>query len=232
MLPFDLAVFDVAGTTVRDERFVGLAFQSALSKFGHEIEMERLDAVMGLAKPVAIGIVLDKDPESDEVMEVFEAFREEMVRFYKEDVRVEPIPGALEVLSFLRENGVKVALDTGFDREITDIILGRLGWDETVLDGSITSDEVKKGRPHADMIQSLMAEFRIPNAARVMKIGDTVSDMGEGRNAGCGLVIGVLSGTDTREILEAENPDLILGSVAEMLDLDFNELAAQAAKQG
>jgi len=227
MLPFDLAVFDVAGTTVRDERFVGLAFQNALSKFGHEVEMERLDAVMGLAKPVAIGIVLDKDPESDEVMEIFEAFRVEMVRFYREDERVEPIPGATEVFKFLRDNGVRVALDTGFDREITNIILGRLGWDETVLDGSITSDEVKQGRPQPDMIQALMAEFRIPNASRVMKIGDTLSDMGEGRNAGCGLVIGVLSGTDTEEVLEDANPDLILGSVAEMLDLDFQALAPQ-----
>jgi phosphoglycolate phosphatase-like HAD superfamily hydrolase len=77
------------------------------------------------------------------------------------------------------------------------------------------------------MIQALMAEFRIPNASRVMKIGDTLSDMGEGRNAGCGLVIGVLSGTDTEEVLEDANPDLILGSVAEMLDLDFQALAPQ-----
>ena len=229
MLPFDLAVFDVAGTTVRDEKFVALAFQSALTKFGHDIEMEKLDAVMGLAKPVAIGIVLDMDPESDAVLEIFEAFREEMVRFYQEDDRVEPIPGAVEVFNFLRENGVKVALDTGFDREITDIILGRLGWDETVLDSSITSDEVKQGRPHADMIQALMAEFRIPSAKRVIKIGDTVSDIGEGRNAGCGLVIGVLSGTDTEEILAAESPDLILGSVAEMMDLDFDALVAEVA---
>jgi phosphonatase-like hydrolase len=160
-------------------------------------------------------------------MEIFEAFRVEMVRFYREDERVEPIPGATEVFKFLRDNGVRVALDTGFDREITNIILGRLGWDETVLDGSITSDEVKQGRPQPDMIQALMAEFRIPNASRVMKIGDTLSDMGEGRNAGCGLVIGVLSGTDTEEVLEDANPDLILGSVAEMLDLDFQALAPQ-----
>jgi hypothetical protein len=40
-------------------------------------------------------------------------------------------------------------------------------------------------------------------------------------------VIGVLSGTDIEEVLEAENPDLILGSVAEMLDLDFQALAPQ-----
>lgn len=229
MLPFDLAVFDVAGTTVRDEKFVALAFRSALTKFGHVIEIEKLDAVMGLAKPVAIGIVLDMDPESDAVLEIFEAFREEMVRFYQEDDRVEPIQGAVEVFNYLRANGVKVALDTGFDREITDIILERLGWDSSVIDSSITSDEVKQGRPHPDMIQALMAEFRIPSARRVMKIGDTVSDMGEGRNAGCGLVIGVLSGTDTELALEIENPDLILNSVAEMLELDFNELAAQAS---
>ncbi|MEI7576144.1 MAG: HAD family hydrolase [Armatimonadota bacterium] len=232
MLPFDLAVFDIAGTTVRDERFVALAFQTALAKHDHDVEMDRLDAVMGLAKPVAIGIVLDLDPESDEVLAVFETFREEMVRFYREDDRVEPIPGAENVFRFLQENSVKVALDTGFDREITDLILGRLGWDSTVIDASITSDEVKQGRPHPDMIHALMAELRIPSTRRVMKIGDTVSDIGEGRSAGCGLVIGVLSGTDNELALEGENPDLILNSVIEMLDLDFNVLAAQGSKPG
>jgi hypothetical protein len=38
----------------------------------------------------------------------------------------------------------------------------------------------------------------------------------------------VLSGTDSEESLEVENPDLILGSVAELLDLDFSEIASQA----
>ena len=228
MIPFDLAVFDIAGTTVRDEKFVALAFQKALANGGHDLEISQIDTVMGLAKPVAIGLVLELDPNSEKVQAIHDDFRAEMVKFYQEDERVQPIEGATKVFSMLRENGVKVALDTGFDREITDIILQRLGWDSSVLDGSMTVDEVAVGRPAPDMIQALMAQFGVVSPERVMKLGDTVSDMKEGRAAGCGLVIGVLSGTDSEESLEVENPDLILGSVAELLDLDFSEIASQA----
>lgn len=232
MVPFDLAVFDIAGTTVRDEKFVAIAFQSALRNAGHEIDIPRLDAVMGLAKPVAVGLVLDLDPDSDEVMAIHDDFRTEMIRFYREDERVQAIPGATDVFALLQENGVKVALDTGFDREITDIILERLGWDSSVIDSSITADEVQHARPAPDMIQALMSEFRVASASRVMKFGDTVSDMREGKAAGCGLVVGVLSGTDSEEVLEAENPDFIFESVAQLLELDLTELVSQESTLG
>lgn len=227
MIPFDLAVFDIAGTTVRDEKFVALALQTALANAGHEIEIPRLDEVMGLAKPVAIGLVLGLDPESEEVQAIHDDFRTEMIRFYREDERVQPIEGAAEVFAMLQDNGVAVALDTGFDREITDIILQRLGWDSGVLDSTITADEVQNGRPAPDMIQALMSELRIASPNRVIKLGDTVSDMREGKAAGCGLVIGVLSGTDSEEALSAEKPDFVVSSIADLLEFDFNELFAR-----
>ena len=39
---------------------------------------------------------------------------------------------------------------------------------------------------------------------RVCKVGDSVRDIQEGRNAGCGLVVGVLSGADSyQELMDA-----------------------------
>ena len=51
----------------------------------------------------------------------------------------------------------KVALDTGFTRAIADVILARLGWDSTVVDASVASDEVERGRPYPDLIYRAMA---------------------------------------------------------------------------
>ena len=42
---------------------------------------------------------------------------------------VVPTKGCLEVLSFLKANGVKIALTTGFYRKIITIILKKLAWD-------------------------------------------------------------------------------------------------------
>ena len=42
------------------------------------------------------------------------------------------------------------------------------------------------------------------NVKRVCKVGDSVRDIQEGRNAGCGLVVGVLSGADSyQELMDA-----------------------------
>jgi len=41
------------------------------------------------------------------------------------------------------------------------------------------------------------------------QIGDSVRDIEEGKNAGCGLVVGVLSGADSAEDLLAAGADLI-----------------------
>ena len=42
-----------------------------------------------------------------------------------------------------------------------------------------------------------MERHGIKNVKSVAKVGDTLIDCNEGKNAGCGLTIGVLSGADS-----------------------------------
>ena len=51
---------------------------------------------------------------------------------------------------------------------------------------------------------------------KLRPVGDSVRDIEEGRNAGCGLVVGVLSGADTSEAMLAAGADLILDSVMDL----------------
>jgi beta-phosphoglucomutase-like phosphatase (HAD superfamily) len=41
---------------------------------------------------------------------------------------VHPIAGAAQAFATLRASGVKVAITTGFDREIQSLLLAALGW--------------------------------------------------------------------------------------------------------
>jgi phosphonatase-like hydrolase len=125
-----------------------------------------------------------------------------MLDYYTNDPSVQPVAGAEEVFHTLRQQGVKVALDTGFDRSIVAAILKRLCWSETVIDASVSSDEVTQGRPNADMILRAMELTNVADPALVAKVGDTPSDLLEGTNAGCRYVIGVTAGSHTREELE------------------------------
>ena len=113
--------------------------------------------------------------------------------------------------------GVKVALDTGFSREIVDVLLARLGWDNSALiDATVTSDDVARGRPHPDMALKAMSDLGIRDPKRVAKVGDTPADLDEGTRAGCGLVVGVTQGSHTAAQLKPHAHTHLIGTVAEL----------------
>ncbi len=200
----ELAVFDVAGTTVRDADFVAASFQEALKSKGIQAELTEFQGLMGYPKPLAIERFMEQRglPHlREDQADIHAQFEESMVDFYRSDAQVEALPGAEEAFEMLHQAGVKVALDTGFSRKILQSILDRLKW-EAKVDYTVASDEVVNGRPYADMISKAMAHVGVASADRVAKVGDTPSDMGEGAAAGCRWIIGVTSGTHTAEQLE------------------------------
>lgn len=206
MLPL-LVVFDMAGTTVYDGDAVHRCLDAALKVGSVEATRDEINAVMGIAKPLAIRTLLERHvgkAEEGEVERLHTLFLHNMKDYYANDPGVREIQGASEVFSALRANGVKVGLDTGFSRDIVDILLKRLDWEiGDLLDVTVTSDEVERGRPHPDMIYRAMDLLEIPRSevGRVAKVGDTPSDLQEGTSAGCGWVIGVTEGSHSAEEL-------------------------------
>ena len=219
----ELVVFDMAGTTVHDGDAVNASFRAALSAVGVAVDPAVVNTVMGLPKPEAIRILLahsGRSPAEDEVQAIHDDFIRRMSHYYETDPSVREVAGAAAAFAALRQKGIKVALNTGFSRVIADVLLRRLGWrSPTVIDDVVTSDEVPRGRPHPDMIHHLMMCLGIRDAGRVAKVGDTKADLEEGINAGCGLVIGVTSGSFTRQQLQACPHSHILETVAEVPEL-------------
>lgn len=226
MPAFQLVVLDIAGTTVRDKGNVAVAFMEAFQHYGIEVPKEDVNKVMGFRKMDAIRILLDKyhpvkHEEKNELIGIIhERFTRNMIGFYEADPELEPLPHAEELFKWLRQSGLKVALDTGFTRPITDTILQRLQWDKKgLVDMVITSDEVPEGRPHPYMIRAMMETLGITDTAAIVKVGDTEVDVEEGRAAGCGLVVSVTTGAYTRQQLEQYHPDAIIDSLAELPSL-------------
>ena len=222
-MSIQLVVFDIAGTTVVDKGNINDTFRSAFSKAGFIVPAADVDTVMGYRKIDAIKIILDKHKHQspyvkERIIEtIHDDFTKSMVQFYEEDSELKPMPFAEDVFRQLQERKIKVALDTGFTKIITDVILKRLGWtDSSLIDAVISSDEVPEGRPHSFMINRIMQQLKIGDAFTVAKVGDTKVDIEEGRNAGCGLVVAVTTGAYTREQLQEYNPDYIIDSLQQL----------------
>jgi phosphonatase-like hydrolase len=143
-----------------------------------------------------------------------------MVSFYSSSSEVEPLPGAEEIFKHLQDNGIAVALNSGFPRVIVDAIVDRMGWmDNGLINASIASDEVEMGRPYPLMINKLMNDLGVSSSAAVIKTGDTMVDIQEGRMAGCGLVIGITTGAYTHDELSEYAPDHIINNLLELKQL-------------
>lgn len=219
---FELVVFDMAGTTVRDQGNVNDAFRSAFAESGMIVSVEDVDLVMGYRKMEAIEIILRKYLEAMEfdaarISLIHDLFTKKMVAFYEIDKNLEPLPYVIEIFTKLKSVGIKIALNTGFTRVITEAILARLGWENlSLIDKVICSDEVVEGRPHPYMIQAIMEDLGITDSSKVVKVGDTSVDVLEGQFAQCGLVIGVTTGAYTRKQLLEYQPDFIIDSLQEL----------------
>lgn len=220
-MPVELVVFDMAGTTVRDKNFVGIAFQQAMQSQGYDIAIADVNPLMGYEKPKAIRMMLEThEPDAsritDELVAIIHThFVKGMVHFYSTATEVAPLPHVEETFAALRAQGIKIALNTGFSRDIADVIVNRLGW-EKQIDCLVASDEVPHGRPYPDMIRKIMAELGIASADRVAKVGDTEVDINEGLNAGCQYSIGITTGAFTREQLLPYHPTHIIDDIADV----------------
>jgi phosphonatase-like hydrolase len=227
-MDIELVVFDMAGTTVNDNDSVNRCLRSSLAGAGLSVTGAQVNAVMGLPKPNAIAILIEQSGSRNELRNQVDAIHDDFVSrsiaFYRDDPSVYEVPGATRVFDVLKRSGIRVALNTGFNRSIARVILDRLGWSQsTTIDATICSDEVRRGRPHPDMIQSLMARLAIGDAQRVAKVGDTPADLQEGESAGCGLVVGVTGGTHSRRELERFPHTALIETIA-----DFPELLGLA----
>ncbi|HZF65634.1 MAG TPA: HAD hydrolase-like protein [Chitinophagaceae bacterium] len=222
----ELVVFDIAGTTIKDNGEIASAFQCALHEFGYEVPLEKINPLMGYKKTEAIKRMLIEYEENEEkisrrlINRIHNRFLQLMVEHYSTTDQLTSLPNAEEVFSKLRALEIKIALNTGFPKEITDVIMERTGWiRNNTVDEVISSSEVPSGRPSSHMIQELMKRTSVTDPKKVVKVGDTEVDVAEGRNAGCLYSIGVTTGAFRREELEHYYPSYIIDDLLELLPI-------------
>ncbi|KVV15528.1 phosphonatase-like hydrolase [Flavobacterium sp. TAB 87] len=213
----EMVVFDMAGTTINEQNIVYKSLHKSINKFGIAVSLEVvLSLGAGKEKFQAIEDIL-KHLNSNDVEKahlIFEYFKEILDQEYL-TANVLPIEGVEKVLESLKKDGIKIVLNTGYSSHVAHTLLEKLNWKKDIqYDALITADDVEFGRPYPDMIYKAMQLFAIEDASKVLKAGDSAIDIEEGKNAKCGVTIGVLSGAQTRKQLEEAKPDYILDSLA------------------
>lgn len=223
MKTIQLAVFDMAGTTVNEDNVVYKTVRAALAQHGVEVPLGTvLEFGAGKEKFKAISDILQENKaNSVDPNAVFEDFKKMLEEAYT-NLNVTTYEGVEELFKKLKSLDIKVVLNTGYDRRTAQSLLKKLGWEPgNQIDALITADDVVKGRPSSEMIDKAMKMFKIAEPAKVLKAGDSVIDIEEGKNAHCGWTVGVLTGAQTREQLATAEPTMILNSLSDLAEVLF-----------
>ncbi|WP_029489445.1 phosphonatase-like hydrolase [Ochrovirga pacifica] len=226
MTKIKMVVFDMAGTTIDEKNVVYKTLYNTIYKYTTEVNLELvLQLGAGKEKHQAIKDVLSFLKLSDQLNSeiIFQEFKKALDLAYQ-NLDVQAIDGVEAMFTKLKTKNIKLVLNTGYNSLVANQLLEKLNWKkEQHYDALITADDVKNGRPKPDMIYKAMELFGIENPSWVLKAGDSAVDIQEGKNANCGVTVGVLSGAQTKEQLETANPDYILDSLA-ALDTVINNL--------
>jgi phosphonatase-like hydrolase len=217
MLP-DLVVTDFAGTTMRDDGTVLAAYRTALTAFDIPFSESDLATRRGASKLTVFRDLASRAYRADEVEQIAQQalgrFGEALRQEY-ETGDIKEIDGARNALSSLKRAQIRLALTTGFNRDLLDLLVVRLGWGD-LFDVTLASDDVPVGRPAPFLIYRAMIATGVADVRHVAVVGDTPLDLQSGMNAQARWVIGVLSGAHGVETLGATPHTHIVSSIADL----------------
>jgi phosphoglycolate phosphatase len=219
-----LAVIDMAGTTVADDGLVVSSFEAAataagLPETGAEREHARqyvLDT-MGQSKITVFRALFGTEELAQRGNAAFEGAYEAEI----DNGRAMPIDGAAEAITRLRESGVKVALTTGFSGTTQEKLLAALGW-QSMADLVLAPGDGVRGRPYPDLILTALIRLQVDSVSRVAALGDTSSDVDSALRAGCAIAAGTLTGAHGEGQLRDAGATHVVPSVTEFVDLILN----------
>jgi phosphonoacetaldehyde hydrolase len=189
-------IFDWAGTTIDYGCFAPVAvFVEVFRRQGVEINTFEARAPMGLQKRDHIQAI----SQINAVAERWQAVHQRTVteadldRMYADSVVVQServaahadlIPGTLETVAWCRAHGLKIGSTTGYSRAVMDVLQPLARAAGYAPDAVIVPDAAPAGRPAPWMMYLNTMQLNVYPMATVVKVGDTVPDMEEGRNAG------------------------------------------------
>ena len=122
-------------------------------------------------------------------------------------------PGVKETLQTLKEMGYPLAIVTTKIKEAVYIGLDLFGIRD-YFDVIIGHDDVKKSKPDPEGINKALEKLGLNDG---YYIGDNVTDIMAGKNAGL-HTIGVKWSPKGYDLLEKENPDLLIDHFSEVIE--------------
>ena len=208
-------IFDLDGTLVDSVYQHVLAWREALETEGIDLSVWRIHRKIGMSGGLFTNLLLRETGMELDQQRIERLQRLHADAYNRISSKIQPLPGARELLSALTSAGVPWAIATSGRMETARPVLEKLGVDfgRTVI---ITRDLVKYAKPEPDLFLTAAARLGVPIETASV-VGDSVWDMLAARRARA-LGIGLLSGGYGLEELERAGAYRVYEDPADLLE--------------
>lgn len=216
MHKLEAVIFDWAGTTVDYGCFAPVnAFKEAFKQIGIEVSNDEIRAPMGMLKIDHIKTMLtmprienaflqlnQRVYNDEDVNQIYQIFEKELMKSIAQYTEIKPY--VLGTVKKLRELKIKIGSTTGYTNKMMAEVLSGAKQQGYEPDCWYSPDSVEGyGRPYPYMVYKNLKTLEVLDIRNVVKVGDTVSDIKEGKHAGC-ISVGILEGSSEIGLSEEE----------------------------
>jgi HAD superfamily hydrolase (TIGR01509 family) len=211
--PSDLSgvVFDLDGTLVDTTYVHTVCWWHAFVQFGHVVPMARLHRAVGMGGDKLIGHVLGEDRDTRHDADLSAAH---LALFATWLDLVRPMPGALQLLRWCRDQRLTVALASSAQPRVLDAMLDVL--DQPDFDVVTTTADVEESKPAPDLVAVAIEKAGLEPDEAVF-VGDSVWDAQAAGQLGLPCVGLTCGGTSAAE-LTAAGAAWVLGDPHELVE--------------
>ena len=179
-------IFDLDGTLIDTEKYYRIFWPKALKEFGYELSDERALKLRSLGRPFAPRQFKDWFGEDFDYIAVRDRRKEMMEAFFDEN-GIGMKPGAVELLEYLKKQGIVAAIATASDLIRTENYLRKVGLYE-YFDQFISATMVAEGKPSPDIYQYACEQLKL-SPDECMAVEDSPNGVMSAFRAGCNVVM-------------------------------------------
>ena len=201
-------VFDMDGTLTQTNQLIYASFNFIAQKYAaRTFSIPEITAMFGPPEEEALLHIVRQDQMKEVMADYLNFYRSQHSRLAR------LFPGIEDVLKFIKQHGLKMALFTGKGTHTTTITLEEFGIKQ-YFDYVVTGDDVKNFKPSPEGLQKILSHFSL-QPDEVLMVGDHVSDVKASHDAGV-KIAAVVWDSYTKDKVLLMKTDAVFHTVQEL----------------
>jgi phosphonoacetaldehyde hydrolase len=226
-----LCIFDLGGTLIDKQcQAPVIAMQRLFAKRGFDIHEHDIRTSMGLPKIQHLSQIMKlsyvdqqfhdlnrrKFDDCRDLNEMFLAYQIEQLAVLKtNDESTQLVDGARRIIEYLREKKIQIALTTGYNRLMMNVIKQSLSRQGFIADFDVSSSEANSRK---EMNMKCCDQFCILKKEHAIAVGDTINDLRGAQLANVNFV-GIENEWCSKERFDHLGANTSISNIFELVDI-------------